>query len=91
MKLIVENEHPWMLEVMGEVFSDVKYQRCTGYFYCSIFSSNVVVRLNREMRYRLHMKEPFPDGNSALMLVCARRHHVAGVVHEATTSIGGGF
>ena len=35
-------------------------------------------RLNREIRRRARMVGTFPDGNSALMLVCARLRHVAG-------------
>lgn len=35
-------------------------------------------RLNREIRRRTRVVGSFPDGNSALMLVCARLRHVAG-------------
>lgn len=35
-------------------------------------------RLNREIRRRTRVVGCFPDGNSALMLVCARLRHVAG-------------
>ena len=38
----------------------------------------MIERLNREIRRRTRMVGTFPDGNSALMLVCARLHHVAG-------------
>ena len=34
--------------------------------------------LNREIRRRTRVVGTFPDGNSALMLVCARLRHVAG-------------
>ena len=37
-----------------------------------------VQRLNREIRRRTRVVGTFPDGNSALMLVCARLGHVAG-------------
>lgn len=40
-------------------------------------SNNVIERLNREIRRRTHVVGTFPDGNSALMLVCARLRHVA--------------
>ena len=33
---------------------------------------------NREIRRRTRVVGSFPDGNSALMLVCARLRHVAG-------------
>jgi len=39
-------------------------------------SNNVMERLNREIRCRTRVVGTFPDGNSALMLVCARLRHV---------------
>ena len=42
-----------------------------------IRTNNVIERLNREIR-RTRVLGMFPDGNSALMLVCARLCHVAG-------------
>jgi len=41
-------------------------------------TNNVIERLNREIRRRTRVVGSFPDGNSALMLVCARLRHVAG-------------
>ena len=43
-----------------------------------IRTNNVFERLNREIRRRTRVVGAFPDGNSALMLVCARLRHVAG-------------
>lgn len=43
-----------------------------------IRTNNVIERLNREIRRRTRVVGSFPDGNSALMLVCARLRHVAG-------------
>ena len=43
-----------------------------------IRTNNVIERLNREIRRRTRVIGAFPDGNSALMLVCARLRHVAG-------------
>ena len=43
-----------------------------------IRTNNVIERLNREIRRRTRVVGMFPDGNSALMLVCARLRHVAG-------------
>ena len=43
-----------------------------------IRTNNVIERLNREIRRRTRVVGTFPDGNSALMLVCARLCHVAG-------------
>ena len=42
-----------------------------------ICTNNVIERLNREIRRRTRVVGSFPDGNSALMLVCARLRHVA--------------
>ena len=40
-------------------------------------STNVIERLNREIKRRTKVVGTFPDGNSALMLVCARLRYVA--------------
>ena len=40
--------------------------------------NNLIERLIREIRRRTRVVETFPDGNSALMLVCARLRHVTG-------------
>ena len=149
-KLIVGDKCLGMLEAVGEVFPDAKYQRCTVHFYRNVFSvvprskvklvakmlkaihaqeskkaarekakavvaqlremklkeaakkvedsveetltycdfpyehwtrirtNNVIERLNREIRRRTRVVGTFPDGNSALMLVCARLRHVVG-------------
>ena len=149
-KLIVSDKCLGMLEAVGEVFPDAKYQRCTVHFHRNVFSvvprskvklvakmlkaihaqesrtaaqakardvvtalremklpeaakkvedgleetlaytafpyehwtrirtNNVIERLNREIRRRTRVVGAFPDGNSALMLVCARLRHVAG-------------
>ncbi len=149
-KLIVGDKCLGMLEAVGEVFPEAKYQRCTVHFYRNIFSvvprskgklvakmlkaihaqeskaaarskakdvvaalkemklkeaakkiedsveetltymafpfehwtrirtNNAIERLNREIRRRTRVVGAFPDGNSALMLVCARLRHVAG-------------
>ena len=43
-----------------------------------IRTNNVIERLNREIRRSTRVVGTFPDGNSALMLVCARLRHVVG-------------
>lgn len=43
-----------------------------------IRTSNVIERLNGEIRRRTFVVGSFPDVNSALMLVCARLRHVNG-------------
>ena len=44
-----------------------------------IRTNNVIERMNREIRRWTRVVGAFPDGNSALMLVCARLRHVAGI------------
>ena len=41
-----------------------------------IRTNNMIERLNREIRRRTRVVGGFPDGNSALMLICARIRHV---------------
>ena len=149
-KLIVGDKCLGMLEAVGEVFPEAKYQRCVVHFYRNVFSvvpkskvknvakmlkaihaqeskkasrekaaavvselkamklpeaakkvadgieetltycdfpsehwvkirtNNVIERMNREIRRRTRVVGAFPDGNSALMLVCARLRYVAG-------------
>lgn len=43
-----------------------------------ICTNNVIERLKREIRCRTRVVGSFPDGNSALILVCVRLRHVAG-------------
>ncbi len=43
-----------------------------------IWTNNTIERLNREIKRRTKAIRAFPDGQSALMLVCVRLRHVAG-------------
>jgi transposase-like protein len=45
--------------------------------WLKIRSNNGIERINREIRRRTNAVGAFPDGNSALMLVCARLRHVS--------------
>ena len=54
-------------------YCEFPFEHWTG-----IRSNDVIERLNREIRRRTRVVGSFPDGNSALMLVCARLRHVAG-------------
>ena len=47
-------------------------------YWARIRINNVIERLNREIRRRTRAVDSFPDGNSVLMLVCARLHYVVG-------------
>lgn len=46
--------------------------------WAKIHSNNAIERLNREIRRRTRVVGTFPDGHSALMLVCARLRHMEG-------------
>ena len=46
--------------------------------WLKIRTNNAIERVNREIRRRTRVVGCFPDGNSALMLVCARLRYVSG-------------
>ena len=151
-KLIIGDKALGMVEAIGQVFPETKYQRCTVHFYRNVLSAvphnkggsvakmlkaihaqedktaarekaeqvarklremkltraagiveagaeetltfmsfpaqhwfrirtnNTLERLNREIKRRTKVVGTFPDGESALMLVCARLRHVASSV-----------
>ncbi|GHU88924.1 IS256 family transposase [Spirochaetia bacterium] len=54
-------------------YTDFPYEHWTR-----IRTNNMIERVNREIRRRTRVVGCFPDGNSALMLVCARLRYVAG-------------
>ena len=54
------------------------YMRFPSQHWTRIRTNNTLERLNREIKRRTKAVGAFPDGNSALMLVCARLRHVAG-------------
>ena len=148
-KLIIGDKALGMVESIGEVFPDAKYQRCVVHFYRNVFTvvprhkvkevakmlkaihaqedksaalekasavvqklqtmklskaaqkvnesidetltymnfptehwtrirtNNTLERLNKEIKRRTKVVGTFPDGQSALMLVCARLRYVA--------------
>lgn len=147
-KLVIGDKALGMVEAIGQVFPEAKYQRCIAHFYRNVFSvvpkqkvkevakmlkaihaqedreaalekakavveklrkmkltkaagkvdeyitetltymsfpeqhwtrirtNNTLERLNREIKRRTKVVGTFPDGQSALMLVCARLRHV---------------
>ena len=84
-KLVVGDKCLGMLEAVGEVFpveagveETLTYCGFPSEHWTRIRTNNVMERLNREIRRRTRVVGCFPDGNSALMLVCARLRHVAG-------------
>lgn len=56
-------------------------------YWIHIRTTNIIERLNREVRRRNRVEGSFLDGNSALMLVCAWLRHVAGTQATGSTSI----
>ena len=54
------------------------YMEFPSQHWSRIRTNNTIERLNREIKRRTKAIVAFPDGQSALMLVCARLRHVAG-------------
>ena len=65
-------------KVEGGIEETLSYCDFPSEHWTRIRTNNVIERLNREIRRRTRVVGYFPDGNSALMLVCARLRHVAG-------------
>ena len=66
-------------KVEGGIEETLTYCDFPSEHWTRIGTNNVIERLNREIRRRTRVVGSFPDGNSALMLVCARLRHVAGI------------
>ncbi len=64
-------------KVENSIFASLTYMDFPNVHWSKIRSNNVIERLNREIRRRTRVIGAFPNGNSALMLVCARLRHVA--------------
>ena len=54
------------------------YMSFPSQHWLKIRTNNVIERMNREIRRRTRVVGTFPDGRSALMLVCARLRYVSG-------------
>ena len=65
-------------KVEDSVEETLSYMAFPFEHWTRIRTNNAIERLNREIRRRTRVVGAFPDGNSALMLVCARLRHVAG-------------
>lgn len=65
-------------KVSDSVEETLTYMDFPSEHWLKIRTNNIIERLNREIRRRTRVVGTFPDGNSALMLVCARLRHVAG-------------
>lgn len=64
-------------KVEDSINETLTYMEFPVQHWLKLRSNNVIERLNREIRRRTRVVGAFPDGHSALMLVCARLRHVA--------------
>ena len=64
-------------KVSESIHETLTYMSFPMEHWTRIRSNNVLERLNREIKRRTKVVGTFPDGESALMLVCARLRHVA--------------
>ena len=90
-------------KVSESVDETLTYYNFPSEYRMKIRTNYTIERLNREIQRRTHVVGTFPDGNSALMLVCARLRYVAGTpwgnkkhmnmmhleVNEENTSVAG--
>ena len=65
-------------KVSESIDKTLTYYDFPSEYWIKIQTNNTIERLNREIRRRTRVVGTFPDGNSALMLVCARLRYVAG-------------
>ena len=64
-------------KVEGGMEETLTYMDFPTQHWTRIRTNNAIERLNREIKRRTKAIGAFPDGQSALMLVCARLRHVA--------------
>ena len=82
-KAVVEELRAMKLKEAAKKVEDGIEETLTYYDFPSehwvrIRTNNLIERLNREIRRHTRVVGSFPDGYSALMLVCARLRYVAG-------------
>jgi len=65
-------------KIENGILETLTYMDFPSAHWSKLRSNNVIERLNREIRRRTRVVGTFPDGNSALMLVCARLRYIAG-------------
>jgi putative transposase len=65
-------------KVAAGIEETITYMQFPAQHWTRISTNNAIERLNREIKRRTRAIGAFPDGQSALMLVCARLRHVAG-------------
>jgi len=64
--------------IAGNVEETFSYYAFPSEHHRSIRTNNPLERIMREIRRRTRAVGAFPDGNSAMLLVCARLRHIAG-------------
>ena len=77
-----------MLEAVGEVFPEAKYQRCTEHFYRNVFSvtPRSKVKLVAKMLKAIHAQESYPGesqsrGGATALYEAERGHQKGGGWH----------
>jgi transposase-like protein len=63
-------------KVEDSIVETLEYMYFPREHWRKIRSNNVIERLNREIKRRTRVVGTFPDGESALMLVCARLRYM---------------
>ena len=82
-KEVVEQLHAMKLheaakKVEQGIEETLTYMDFPSQHWSKIRTNNVIERMNREIRRRTRVVGAFPDGKSALMLVCARLRYISG-------------
>ena len=82
-KEVVEQLHAMKLheaakKVEKGIEETLTYMDFPSQHWSKIRTNNVIERMNREIRRRTRVVGAFPDGKSALMLVCARLRYISG-------------
>ena len=67
-------------KIEESVAETLTYMDFPSEHWTRIRTNNVLERINREIKRRTKVVGTFPDGESALMLVCARLRHITGSV-----------
>ena len=63
-------------KIADSVAETLTYMDFPAEHWTRIRTNNVLERINREIKRRTKVVGTFPDGESALMLVCARLRHI---------------
>ncbi len=74
-------------KVEDSVDETLEYMAFPREHWRKIRSNNAIERLNREMRRRTRVVGAFPDGHSALMLVCAQLRYMENSIRSQLISM----